>query len=272
LALSSSVLTADDVRVVRDIAYRTGDALSAYQRERCRLDLYLPADRPPAATMLWFHGGALTHGNKSESPTEEIARSVAREGLAVASADYRQSPKTSFPGYIEDAAAAFAWLHEHIADFGGRPEQLFAAGHSAGSYLATMIAMDPRYLARHDLAPRTIAGIIAVSGHMVTHITVRRERGVTERSTIVVDDAAPIHYARADTPPMLVLVADHDIPTRLEENRYFAAVMRAAGNTGVELHEIADRNHMGIAAGLANPADPAREAVLAFVKSVAASR
>jgi acetyl esterase/lipase len=145
----------------------------------------------------------------------------------------------------------FAWAHKHIAEYSGQPERLFAAGRSARSYLA---------------------GVIAVSGQMVTHITVRRERGINKRSTITADEAAPIYHSRADTPPILALVTNNDIPTRLEENRYFAAVMKAAGNTGVELHEIANRDHMGIAGGLAHAGDPAREAVRAFVRSVVASR
>jgi hypothetical protein len=38
------------VSIVTDIAYKSGDGLTAYEAERCRLDLYLPEgqkDFPP---------------------------------------------------------------------------------------------------------------------------------------------------------------------------------------------------------------------------------
>ncbi|NLT76068.1 MAG: hypothetical protein GXX98_06055, partial [Planctomycetes bacterium] len=36
------VANADAVSIVTDIAYKSGDGLTAYEAERCKLDLYLP--------------------------------------------------------------------------------------------------------------------------------------------------------------------------------------------------------------------------------------
>ena len=43
------------------------------------------------------------------------------------------------PGFIQDAAAAVAWVFNNIEDYGGRSELIFVSGHSAGGYLASML-------------------------------------------------------------------------------------------------------------------------------------
>jgi acetyl esterase/lipase len=46
----------------KDILYKSGD-ISEYEKERCRLDFYRP-DTKGFATVVWFHGGGLTGGEK----------------------------------------------------------------------------------------------------------------------------------------------------------------------------------------------------------------
>jgi len=44
------------------------------------------------------------------------SRALAGDGIAVASVNYRLSPKATYPAYVEDSAAAVAWVRAHIAD------------------------------------------------------------------------------------------------------------------------------------------------------------
>ena len=231
-----------------------------------RLDLYLPAEQPAFATLVWFHGGGLTGGAKDDAATIKIAQSLARVGVAVAAANYRLSPKASYPAYVEDAAAACAWVQKHIAEKGGDARRVFVGGHSAGGYLTAMLAMDARYLQKHGLSPTNFAGYIPVSGQLMTHYTVRAERGIS-RYNITADDAAPIRFARADTAPLLVLYADKDMATRAEENHFFVSVLQAAGNKRVTELLIPDRNHGTVGNFIANDGDPARTAILDFIRT-----
>lgn len=252
---------ASGVSVLADIAYKTGD-LSDYERERCKLDLYLPAERKGFATLVWLHGGALKGGDyKGESA---IARSLARAGIAVVSAGYRLSPRVKYPAYLQDAAAAFAWARAHIGEHGGDAGKLFIGGHSAGGYLTLMIGLDERYLRACGLELSAIAGLIPVSGQTMTHYTVREERGIGQ-FTVVADEAAPVFYGRKDTVPMLVLYADHDMAARAEENEYFVALMKGAGNEQVRGQLIRDRTHGSIASRIADDGDPARLAMIEFI-------
>ncbi len=262
-ACAEPAWTLSDMRA--DIAYKSGSDLSDYERERCKLDLYLPAEKKGFPTLVWFYGGGLTGGSKSGKDTTKIAQSFAAAGIAVVVPDYRLSPKAAFPAYVEDAAAAVAWARQHIGEHGGDPRKLFIGGHSAGAYLTLMLGMDLRYLKKHGIGQDAIAGLIPVSGQTMTHYTVRGERGQGGRHDVTADDAAPIHHARKDTAPMLLIYADKDMPARAEENEYFTAVLRATGNEQITVRKIADRGHGSVGHRIAEPDDPARTALLEFI-------
>lgn len=256
---------AAEVRVESRMPYKQGTALSDAERQRCRLDLYLPVGVRDYPTLVWFHGGGLKGGERDGRETVAIARRLASAGVAVAAASYRLSPQSTYPAYIEDAAAAVAWTLGHIRERGGDERRVFVGGHSAGGYLAFMVGMDPRYLARHGVALESIAGLIPVSGQTMTHYTVREERGIG-RYTIIADEAAPVFHCRAETPPMLVLYADHDMVARAAENEYLVEILKGTGNKGISGLLVRDRDHGSIASKIADEGDPAQTAILRFIR------
>lgn len=255
----------------RDILYKDGTSLTAYEQERCRLDLYLPAGTRDFPTLVWFHGGGLDSGRKDDDVTRGVAASLARGGVAVVAANYRLISRAAYPACAEDAAAAVAWTLRHIAGHGGDPRDVFVGGHSAGGYLAALVGLNPRFLSAHQLRRDAVAGIVSFSGQMMTHYALRPQRGL-EKFNVVADDAAPIHFCRRDTPPMLLFYAGKDMPTRKEENAFFVATMAAAGNTRVQGMLLEARNHHSIAANVAADEDEARVALLQFVRIHSASR
>ena len=158
--LTAIALAEPAPQVLKDVPYRTGDDQTAYERERCRLDLTLPAPAAqPFATYVWFYGGGLKNGGK-DVPSEycaEIARSFAREGIAVVVPDYRLNPRAKYPEYVDDAAAAFAWTLRNIARHGGDPRKVFLGGHSAGGYLALLVGFDESRLRPYGFGLKDIA-------------------------------------------------------------------------------------------------------------------
>ncbi len=249
------------IQAQRDLPYKSGE-LDEYETTRCKLDVFAPAEAKDLPCVVWFHGGGLTGGNKGGA----LGPALAGEGIVVAMVNYRLSPKATYPAYCDDAAAAVSWMLKHAREYGGNPRRVFVAGHSAGGYLSAMLAMDKRLLAKYGAKPEDLAGVIPISGQMVTHYTIRQERGLP-KTTIIIDDAAPIYHARKETPPLLVLYADHDMMLRADENRYFGAALAAAGNTNVTLREIANHDHGTIGAGVTKAGDPVHEAFLAFIKA-----
>ena len=209
-----------------------------YIKERCVLDIYYPENKKDFPTVVWFHGGGLTAGNKF------IPEELKEQGMAVVAVNYRLYPKIKAPVYIEDAAAAVAWVFKHIEEFGGDPDMLFISGHSAGGYLASMVGLDQRWLKKHDIDANRIAGLIPFSGHTITHFTVRKERGI-EGTQPVVDDLAPLYHVRKDAPPLLLITGDREMEMigRYEENAYMWRMMKVVGHPDTRLYEMDGYGH-----------------------------
>jgi acetyl esterase/lipase len=256
------VATPSGVKVDADLPYKSGAQLTPYEQQRCKLDLYLPAHSQGFPTVIFFHGGNLTGGDKKSART--VAESFAGSGIGFVSAEYRLSPTVTYPAYVQDSAAAVAWVHAHIGEYGGDPNKLFISGHSAGAYLALMLGLDGQFLHDAGVDPSAIAGVIPISGQTVTHVTVRAERGFP-KNRVVVDDAAPLYYCNMRTPPMLILYADHDAPARAEENALLVTDLKLAGNKNITGLQMTDRTHGTIFSSLAEENDPGRVAIVTFI-------
>lgn len=246
-ALFSLQVHALDYRIEEAINYRSEEARTdSYVAERCVLDMYHPIDQEGFATVIWFHGGGLTEGNKY------LPGEIRNQGLAIVAPNYRLSPKVPAPVCIEDAAAAVAWVFNHISRYGGDPEKIFISGHSAGGYLASMVGLDVSYLKAHQIDANRIAGLIPFSGHTITHFTVRGEQGIPGHQAVI-DRYAPLYHVRADAPPLLLITGDRELELlgRYEENAYLMRMMRVAGHKDTRIMELDGYDH-----GMERPAYP----------------
>ncbi len=213
-----------------------------YQRRQCLLDLRYPADRPGFATVIWLHGGGLTGGERGFPP-------ITDPQLAVAAVGYRLSPHAPFPTFLEDAAAATAWVLRNIAARGGDPRKVFVTGHSAGGYLAAMVGMDARWLAPHGFTPRDLAGIVPISAQTTTHFLVKKLRGDQgPEFRPIIDQYAPLYHAAADLPPICLILGDRGIEykNRVEENQLLASALKNLGHRHVEFYELGGFDHGGV--------------------------
>jgi len=242
--------------IKENISYRTAEEekLDDYIAERCKLDIYYPENTKDFTTVVWFHGGGITSGNK------HIPEKLKKQGIAVVAVNYRLSPKAKCPSYVEDAAAAVAWVFTNIEKYGGDPKKIVVSGHSAGGYLASMIGLDKKWLAKYDIDADKIAMLIPFSGHCITHMTIRKERGISDKQPIV-DEFAPLFHVRADAPPLILITGDRELEMlgRYEENAYMMRMMKIAGHTKTELYEFDGFNHGGMAS-------PAYEILLDEIK------
>ena len=227
----------ENYRLVTEILYRRGENLTDAMQQRCRLDLYFPTKKP-YATIVWFHGGGLTSGERS------IPMPLRNKGVAVVAVNYRLSPEFKSPAFLEDAAAAVAWTFQNIANYGGSPERVFVSGHSAGAYLAAMVGLDKRWLGAHDIDANQIAGLIPLSPQVVTHFAIREERGISEFQPTV-DEMAPLFHIRKDASPMLIITGDREkeLLGRYEENAYFWRMLKLVGHKDVTIHELSGFDH-----------------------------
>ena len=194
------------------------------------LDLVLP-DVMPAPLFLYFHGGGLEAGDKSDF--RKHAEILASRGIASASANYRMYPSARFPDFIRDGAEAAAWLLKPAGEYGGFAGMTIG-GSSAGGYLSMMLYFDPSYLGVYGIDPDTLSGYVFDAGQPTTHFNVLRERGIDTRA-IRVDEASPLFFVSKQVEDplkkarLLFLAADNDMPGRLEQHEVLLRTMFAFG-------------------------------------------
>jgi acetyl esterase/lipase len=237
-----------------NISYCSGENLDDYMKERCKLDIYVPENVDSFTTVVWFHGGGLTGGEKS------IPERLKNKKLAVVAVNYRLSPKVKSPAYIDDAAAAVAWVFKNIEKYGGDQKKIVVSGHSAGGYLTCMIGLDKHYLAAYEIDANAIQKLVPFSGQMITHFEIRKERGIKDTQPII-DEFAPLFHVRADAPPLFLITGDRELEMlgRYEENAYMCRMMKLSGHKQTTLYELDGFNHGGMA-------EPAFDLLLKILK------
>jgi acetyl esterase/lipase len=245
------------VEVVSDVAYYEGEGADANKH---KLDLYLPKGHKDFPVLFFVHGGGWTSGDRKLYGG--VGRVFAKNGVGTAVISYRLTPQVHHPGHIEDVARAFAWTHEHIGKYGGRPDQVFVTGHSAGGHLAALLATDESYLKARGLSLADIKGAMPMSG-VYTIAPGRMERifGKGEGAAA----ASPTRHVSAKSPPFLILYADGDFANC---DRMSEELCEALRKNKVEAScvKVKDRNHIGIMFRLmTSEADPASQALLEFV-------
>lgn len=226
------------------------------------VDAYLPDGRIDRA-VVWFHGGGLTSGDRRLDAA--LSTHFTSRGCALISVEYRMSPAVRHPLWLEDGAAAIRWTLARLAQCDAANVPLFLSGHSAGGWVAAMLGLDARWLAAEGIPLTRVTGIIPISGQMTTHHRIRQDLGIAGTLRPLVDDAAPLSHASADSAPFLTFTGGNDIPLRSCENRYMDELLTAHGHNDHAFHEIPGRDHCTVADGLANPDDVVNQLMWAFM-------
>jgi acetyl esterase/lipase len=205
-------------RVARDESYGPDP--------RQRFDLFAPAEARDLPVLVFFYGGNWDSGDRALYGW--AAQALAARGFVVAVPDYRLVPEVRIPAFVEDAAAATARAAQIAAGFGGDPDRLGVLGHSAGAYLAMMIALDRRYMTaagRPDLI-RAAAGLSGPYDFAPFDVPASINAfGQAPDPTLT----QPITFVRADAPPLWLGHGTADTTVRPRNSITLDQLERAAG-------------------------------------------
>ena len=216
------------------------------------LDVWVPTvpAAGPRPVMVWFYGGGWVHGDRRAY--DFAARAFARAGYVVVVPDYRKVPHVRFPAFVQDAAQAMRWTRDHVREFGGDPGKVVIAGHSAGGYIVAMLALDPRWLRAEGVDPAIVrAGIGMCGPYDFFPFNKVRSRDAMQG---VRDPAMtqPIHFARADAPPLLLLSAGLDSQVGAHNAVNLNARLKALG-ASVEHRDYPGLSHENVVMALSVP-------------------
>lgn len=225
-------------RVASDMAYGAAP--------RQRLDIYAPrqgaAHRP---ALVFFYGGNWDSGEKRDYAF--AGRAFAELGYVTVVPDYTHTHERPWPAFMEDAAAALAWVGTHIAEYGGDPARIVAAGHSAGAYIAVMLALDLRWG-----AAVSIRAVVGLSG---PYDFLPFDSPVTRRTFGHAPDlpgTQPVNHVHAGPTALLLATGDADTTVRPRNSIELHARARQAG-AEAELILYPGRSHTDPLKALARP-------------------
>jgi acetyl esterase/lipase len=276
-ALAAIALVALDfapLMAVNALRERTGYATQFDQRyrpgERGRLDVYIPRrglKRVPV--VVFFYGGGWRSGAKEDY--QFIGAALASAGALVVIPDYRLYPSARFPAFLEDAALAARWTRDNAQRLGGDPTAIVLMGHSAGAYIAAMLALDRNWLEAVGLNPASdVAGWVGLAG---PYRLASANVGINSGPFEAVSDPAstqPVLFANASAPPAFLVAGTADLTVDPGNTIALARRIRESGGSAiVELYPgLGHRELIGAFSPLLKSMGPVAQDTLAFIFSV----
>jgi acetyl esterase/lipase len=236
---------------------------------RQKLDVYVP--RHPmvdAPVVVFFYGGSWNSGSRTDYGF--VGEALASRGIVAVLADYRLYPQVRYPLFLEDAAGAVGWTHEHIRQYTGNPQRLYLMGHSSGAYNVAMLALDPRLLGAVGLSPHNLSGWIGLAGPY-DFLPIQNP---DVRPVFFWPDSPPQsqpinHVSRGGPPALLMASTDDDVVNPTRNTGGLALKLREAGVPVQDLY-FSRTSHATLVAALSRPMRglaPVLDEVESFVRA-----
>lgn len=250
-----------------DSARLAGSAIPFGADPRLKLDVWAPKAKAskPLPVIVFFYGGGWDSGDRRDYGF--AGRALAARGFICVIPDYRLVPQVRFPAFVEDGAKAIAWVAANIARLGGDPGRIALSGHSAGAYIAAMLALDTHFLREAGVDPKTIRAAALLSGpydfYPFTDPRARNAFGNWPRPR----ETQPITFVRADAPPMLLIHGTADTVVRPGNSQRLAQALEKAGATA-ELRLYRGKSHIDTVKSLSplfRSSTPALHDMVAFL-------
>lgn len=248
--------------------------------EHQMLDVYSPRNAKNLPVVFWIHGGGWQTGDKVDVQIKPQA--FMDKGFVFVSTNYRLLPSVDMATIVRDVAKSIHWVHDHIAEYGGDPNRLVIAGHSAGAQLAALICTDERYLMAEGLSLAITKGCVPVDGdtydvpaiietaetrwrvHDLPRATFGHREKFGNDPAKHRDFSAVTHVAKnKGIPPFLILhVAGH--PDTTAQAMRLGKVLKDAGLPAI-VFSAKETTHNKINADLGLPDDPATKVLFEFL-------
>ena len=227
ISYAVSPLRTFDTLVPKDSnARKVAEGLEYGDHTRQALDIYAPTENSDGLrpVVVFFYGGSWNSGTREGY--NFAGRALASRGYIVAVPDYRLVPEVRFPGFVEDGAAAVRWVRQNITTYGGDPDRIVLMGHSAGAYIAAMLATNPQWLGADRVALRGLVGLAGPYDFapLDTDASIAAF-GEWPR----VAETQPISFADDSAPPALLLTGADDTIVKPRNSQALLATLQDAG-------------------------------------------
>ena len=216
--LNTGVSLSSTMKVQKDIVFDTNKNLT--------LDIYTHADwqadtkRP---VLIFFYGGGWSWGDKAYF--KFVADSFVDKGYVVVIPNYTLYPAAKYPEFVKDGAKAVAWVHQNIAKSGGNINNLFVTGHSAGAYIAAMVAFNDQYLAAENQPTSIIKAMAGIAGPY--NFTPKKQEYIDVFGEENFTDMKILNHVNGNEPPALLIHSEGDTTVGLFNQKLMADALTA---------------------------------------------
>lgn len=221
------------ITVARDLEYGP-DA-------RHRVDVHYPKSGKDAAVLIYVPGGGFVAGDKNISPAiyDNIGHYFARKGVIAIIVRYRLAPAHQWPAGTEDVAAVVKWAAANVGHYGGDPQRLFIAGHSAGAAHVAGYAFAPK-----PASDDGVKGVILLSGVYSANGMFSAYYGTDKSRWSIAAPMGRVSSSRS-LPTMLALGEYDPIPVQMESAQLFQRLCERDKRCPV-IKQAVGHNHMSL--------------------------
>ncbi len=209
-----------------------------------------------APVLIYVHGGFWSLRTSKEFGF--VARGPVSEGVATVVTNYALCPHVTIDEIVRQTRAAVAWTYQNAESFGGDPERIHVAGHSAGGHLVAML-LATDWEGVYGLPASIIKSATAISG--IFDLTPLPYTFLQPKLQLAWDQIwrnSPILHLpdpQSGTPPLLVAYGEDETDEFRRQSEEFFAAWKAKG-LGGKLVVLPAKNHFDVIDGFLDAGSP----------------
>jgi acetyl esterase/lipase len=228
-----------------DVAYGPG--------ERQRLDVYSPKGATRAPVLIFVHGGGWYRGGRDDYPF--LGDAFFEKGYVTVIISYRVAPQAVFPAFVQDVATSVRWVKDNIANLGGDPDRIYLMGQSSGAHIASLVALDPRYLREVGLERNAIRAFVGQAGpyDFRDFLEVDKPTQVAMGPREQWPQTQSINFVDGKQPPMLLQHGLKDDVVNIKNPDILSGIIKEKGGE-VEVKYYPEVDHPGIVGAISRVA------------------
>jgi arylformamidase len=215
------------------------------------VDLYPAGEDAPV--LVYVHGGFWVLRTSKEFGF--VARGPVSRGVATVVTNYALCPAVTIDEEVRQTRAAVAWTYENARSFGGDPERIHVAGHSAGGHLVAML-LATDWEGDYGLPPDIIKGATAISGLFdLAPFPYTFLQPKVQLTWEQVRRNSPILHIPDAAPPLHVAYGEDETDEFKRQSEDFLMAWKENGLSGEHL-VLSGKNHFDVVDGFLDAGSP----------------